>query len=160
MDSLMEAARFCSVCKAQINRGPASAGRIGSVCFSCAGVKLRRVLLGSIGVVLIAIAAIAGDRRFRHHVEVTFIGAPIPLANASSGVVRDHEIGNSASPVTKNSANAAAASSSGVKAAIIKPPGVPFGICGAPTKSGKFCQRKVKDGGYCWQHRYLLKNPA
>lgn len=27
------------------------------------------------------------------------------------------------------------------------------GICGAPTKSGKPCQRKVKGGGYCWQHR-------
>jgi hypothetical protein len=27
------------------------------------------------------------------------------------------------------------------------------GICGAPTRSGKPCQRKVKGGGYCWQHR-------
>ena len=27
------------------------------------------------------------------------------------------------------------------------------GICGARTKSGKPCQRKVKGGGYCWQHR-------
>ena len=26
-------------------------------------------------------------------------------------------------------------------------------ICGAPTKSGKPCQRKVKGGGYCYQHR-------
>lgn len=26
-------------------------------------------------------------------------------------------------------------------------------ICGAPTRSGKPCQRKVKGGGYCWQHR-------
>jgi hypothetical protein len=26
-------------------------------------------------------------------------------------------------------------------------------ICGARTKSGKPCQRKVKGGGYCWQHR-------
>ena len=27
------------------------------------------------------------------------------------------------------------------------------GICGARTKSGRPCQRKVKGGGYCWQHR-------
>ena len=27
------------------------------------------------------------------------------------------------------------------------------GICGARTKSGKPCQRKVKGGGFCWQHR-------
>ncbi len=26
-------------------------------------------------------------------------------------------------------------------------------ICGAKTKSGKTCQRKVKGGGLCWQHR-------
>jgi hypothetical protein len=26
-------------------------------------------------------------------------------------------------------------------------------ICGARTKSGRPCQRKVKGGGYCWQHR-------
>src|SRR5262249_55717877 len=26
-------------------------------------------------------------------------------------------------------------------------------ICGARTKSGKPCQRKVAGGGYCWQHR-------
>jgi hypothetical protein len=26
-------------------------------------------------------------------------------------------------------------------------------ICGARTKSGKTCQRKVKGGGLCWQHR-------
>jgi len=33
-------------------------------------------------------------------------------------------------------------------------------ICGAPTKSGKPCQRKVKGGGYCYQHRdkYGAKN--
>jgi hypothetical protein len=25
--------------------------------------------------------------------------------------------------------------------------------CGAPTKSGRPCRRKVVGGGYCWQHR-------
>ena len=27
------------------------------------------------------------------------------------------------------------------------------GICGARTRTGKPCRRKVKSGGYCWQHR-------
>ena len=26
-------------------------------------------------------------------------------------------------------------------------------ICGAPTRSGKPCQRRVRGGGFCWQHR-------
>jgi hypothetical protein len=36
------------------------------------------------------------------------------------------------------------------------------GICSARTKSGKPCRRKVKGGGYCWQHRDKLgeKQPA
>jgi hypothetical protein len=34
-----------------------------------------------------------------------------------------------------------------------KAEGLVVGICGAPTRSGKPCQRKVKGGGYCWQHR-------
>ncbi|HWP42570.1 MAG TPA: hypothetical protein VNO14_05000 [Blastocatellia bacterium] len=29
----------------------------------------------------------------------------------------------------------------------------PQTMCGAPTKSGKPCRRKVRGGGYCWQHR-------
>ncbi|PST82573.1 hypothetical protein C7T94_07850 [Pedobacter yulinensis] len=24
--------------------------------------------------------------------------------------------------------------------------------CGAPTKKGGYCRRKVRGGGYCWQH--------
>ena len=35
---------------------------------------------------------------------------------------------------------------------VISPSGAEA-ICGARTKSGKPCQRKVKGGGYCWQHR-------
>jgi hypothetical protein len=26
-------------------------------------------------------------------------------------------------------------------------------LCGAPTKSGRPCRRKVTGSGYCWQHR-------
>jgi hypothetical protein len=32
------------------------------------------------------------------------------------------------------------------------------GICGAPTKSGKACQRRVKSGGRCYQHRQTASN--
>jgi len=35
---------------------------------------------------------------------------------------------------------------------VISPSGAE-GICGARTKAGKPCQRRVKVGGYCWQHR-------
>jgi hypothetical protein len=35
-------------------------------------------------------------------------------------------------------------------------PALPYvgaGICGAPTRDGTPCQRRVAGGGYCWQHR-------
>ena len=32
-------------------------------------------------------------------------------------------------------------------------PSAAEGTCGARTKSGRPCQRKVKGGGFCWQHR-------
>jgi hypothetical protein len=35
-------------------------------------------------------------------------------------------------------------------------------LCKAPTRSGKPCQRKVRDGQYCYQHRgkFPPKNPG
>jgi hypothetical protein len=30
-------------------------------------------------------------------------------------------------------------------------------LCGAPTKSGAPCRRRVRGGGYCFQHRDKLK---
>lgn len=32
-----------------------------------------------------------------------------------------------------------------------------FWVCGAKTKKGKKCQRRVKTPGYCWQHQNLIK---
>jgi len=29
-------------------------------------------------------------------------------------------------------------------------------LCGAPTKSGRPCQRRVRGGGRCWQHRDVV----
>jgi hypothetical protein len=35
-------------------------------------------------------------------------------------------------------------------------PGIIERACGAPTKTGRPCKRKVLGGGYCWQHRDKL----
>jgi hypothetical protein len=35
-------------------------------------------------------------------------------------------------------------------------PGRADSVCGAPTRSGKPCRRRVRGGGYCWQHREKL----
>ncbi len=31
-------------------------------------------------------------------------------------------------------------------------------VCGAQTRSGRRCRRKVREEGYCWQHKKLEKD--
>jgi len=40
-----------------------------------------------------------------------------------------------------------------VKNQSVEPVEAPSHICGAKTKSGGTCTRKVKGEGYCWQHQ-------
>jgi hypothetical protein len=65
-----------------------------------------------------------------------FIGTPVDLA-ASRAPVRQNDNNK-----TDNSSVRAEAQTSGVES-----------ICGAPTKAGRPCRRKVRGGGYCYQHR-------
>ena len=67
------------------------------------------------------------------------IGTPIDLRSARQSA--DH-IADPATGVNKRSESRAASDARSVET-----------ICGAPTKSGRPCRRKVKGGGYCWQHR-------
>ncbi|MFL6215470.1 MAG: hypothetical protein ACJ74J_16435 [Blastocatellia bacterium] len=68
---------------------------------------------------------------------VYLLGTPIePLAT-----VEGSELSRASTSSIKHAAEAASLTDETVS------------VCGAPTKSGKPCQRKVKGGGYCYQHR-------
>lgn len=55
-------------------------------------------------------------------------------------------------PCVKNTAiSSAAITTTPVKAKMER-------VCGAQTRSGRRCRRKVRDGAYCWQHKKLAKD--
>ena len=84
---------------------------------------------------LVVFVAFVSGRYFAPQRTVYLIGTPMePLATAEANAPSETAAANSADEIVT--------------------------ICGAPTKSGKPCQRKVKGGGYCYQHRdkYGQKN--
>jgi hypothetical protein len=109
------------------------------------GIEFRwRRFLRTIGFALLLVAAFALGRVATPPRTVYLLGTPIePLASLPQG---------DAAPTTLSSAAHADHAISATDETV--------SICGAPTKSGKPCQRKVKGGGYCYQHRdkYGAKN--
>ena len=102
-----------------------------------------RRFLRTIGFALLLVAAFALGRVATPPRTVYLLGTPIePLATVAQGET---------SPATLSSTAHVTGSTDET-----------VSICGAPTKSGKPCQRKVKGGGYCYQHRdkYGAKNTS
>jgi hypothetical protein len=140
----MPAPKFCSDCgeRLDMSRARLLAGRA-----QCAGCAPRYRLLRCVKVAslaLLVIAALAVGRYGTPPRTVYLIGTPIaPIASA------EPDTASTANPSTTPDATQANGSADEGVA-----------ICGAPTRSGKPCQRKVKGGGYCYQHRdkYGQKN--
>jgi len=136
--------RYCSRCKQHIDGNSRGPWPLRAMCVKCARTML---------VTILALAACAGGGFVAGHytrrpVNFTFIGTRV-----------DPQLGSPVQPAqTGATAGPAAAAGSGATASVpdtaaVRPVGIGFGICGAPTKSGKPCQRRVRGGGYCWQHR-------
>jgi hypothetical protein len=166
--SKLKPIRICSSCKEQSQPTASSRWPIRSLCWSCAKRKAGRVAVNVAAGSLLVIAGFIIDRRMQRP-EVHFIGKPAPDhaapgdsvgAGAASGQAGHASLGGEPTPGSDTGVGASAPpapASLQPHVAIVKPPGTPADICGAPTKSGKPCQRKVKDGGYCWQHKYLAE---
>jgi hypothetical protein len=118
--------RFCSWCGEQIK----ARTLIWPFCDSCSGRfrPLRIILV--IAMVLSLLGAFLVGRSSRPQPKLYFIGTPIDLGQDSPSI-------KVTSPAIRDG----------------RPDSLVETICGAPTKSGRPCQRKVKGGGYCWQHR-------
>lgn len=56
-------------------------------------------------------------------------------------------------PQLSKSLEGSSAPSSSTAISYSKSKTAPVSLCGAPTKSGKPCRRRVKGGGRCYQHR-------
>jgi len=136
----MPSAKFCSECGAALPTDHASTFLARPTCARCAPrFRLARLLIVVSLALCLAIGYIVG-RNLAPREPQYLIGTPIdPQASPSQS---DTTILPLEANKPLEGASQAVGSSS--TAAI---------ICGAPTKSGKPCQRKVAGGGYCYQHR-------
>lgn len=134
--------KFCSECGAQLKVRRAGLTRFLSFCPRCLPrfARIRLMLIAT--PMLFAAIGFALGRYTSAREPFYFIGTrvdPTAISAARSAEANNHR----ATPGSET---------------LDHPQGVLSGseantVCGARTKSGKPCKRKVKDGGYCWQHR-------
>jgi hypothetical protein len=138
--SLMMAAKFCSECGDRlVLRQTATLFR--ARCPRCDR-KRRPVRLILISIhILCVVAGFAIGNYSKTPEPFYVIGTPIDLRSARQSADRI------ADPATGANKGGGSESRTASDARSVET------ICGAPTKSGRPCRRKVKGGGYCWQHR-------
>jgi len=142
----MAAARFCSECGERLKVTRVSVAPFRSFCCKCSPRFARaRVLLIALPTLCTAMGFAIG------HYSTTrepfyYIGTPIDPSSVRIKPSADD------TPHSTRSSEAI-----GTREHLVLSPSSSEAICGARTKSGKPCQRKVKGGGYCWQHRDKVK---
>jgi hypothetical protein len=138
----MRRTRFCSACGEPIKTKHVTFPALALLCARCSP-HFRRERLLVIGACFLCLSAVFAIARYTAPAEpFSFIGTPVQSSTER------HEPSTGALAGT----NPASSIVQGVKPST-ESRGSVESICGAPTKSGRPCRRKVKDGGYCWQHR-------
>jgi hypothetical protein len=137
--SIMRGPKFCSECGEKLIARYNRRLRARAFCKKCApGVWRSRVAPAAALALLIAISFAAG-RLTNSSEPFYFIGTPLELAPDRA-----------ADPVTL-------AENNSLPQPAPAPTDTGTTLCGAPTKSGAPCRRRVRGGGYCFQHRDKLK---
>ena len=112
----------------------------------------RQERLARFALVLILLSFVAGSffagRATTPRQPLQFIGKPIELQNAGDTATDEAN----ESPANGVSAEADKQAVAVQEEALTN--------CGAPTKAGHPCRRKVRGGGYCWQHKDNFKAKA
>jgi hypothetical protein len=151
----MRTANFCSNCGEQLQAYRASVFSARSYCSRCAP-RFRSSRLAMI--VSLAGCLIIGYAFGRYNTPrqpFYLLGTPIDPITNNNGRRETNAQANSNKANANKSANSNSPPPESSTDVVVK-------LCGAPTKSGRPCRRKVVGGGYCWQHRdkYKPKKPA
>jgi hypothetical protein len=131
----MTAARFCSECGVRLEVRRPALLPLRAFCPRCSP-RFRTVRIVLAAALVLATIAFAISRFGARGEPFYLIGTPL------------ESIANGAPSTPASSAESARSDEHALKTTDSV-----VGICGAPTRSGKPCRRKVKGGGYCWQHR-------
>lgn len=144
-DRSMPAVRFCSQCGEQLSSTRTALLLLRVFCRNCTP-KFRTagLILFSAAAACMLIGFLIGQSTSKS-IPFLYIGTPIDSnrTRSSPDDSADH------SPRSRDSVTQ--------HEQLIISSSAAEGICGARTKSGRPCQRKVKSGGYCWQHRGVNK---
>lgn len=143
----MATARFCSECgeriKVKHRASLLSHSLISrSYCSHCSPRFNRARLMLIVAPVLCGALGFAAGHYTTVREPFYYIGTPVDSTSSRTVPLADDAAAHSPAGTNAVAPLSRPLSSSGAEA-----------ICGARTKSGKPCQRKVKGGGYCWQHR-------
>lgn len=138
----MRAARFCSECGERLTRIPPTSLLFRSLCPQCAPrFRQPRLALFALFLLMAGLGFSVGH----------YSAAPKPFYVIGTPI----ETGKSQAPSldTKTDHSPGRGKAFAAPEQLVISPIAPDNICGALTKSGRPCQRKVKGGGFCWQHR-------
>ena len=140
----MRRTRFCSSCGEPINTKSASFAVLGLLCLRCSP-RFRHERVLTAGAFFLCLAVVFAIARYTAPREpFRFIGTRVEsnADNLASAIEPASPQGVENSPASRSERPAA-----------IELPSSPASSCNAPTKSGRPCQRRMKAGGFCWQHR-------
>jgi hypothetical protein len=134
----MQTAKFCSHCGEKMLTGGSRLLSSRVLCAECAPRfrSYRPAMLA--GIALLAAVAFLAGRYTGSHRPFYFIGTPVDLQSTYPISNRDAE------PAETKPTSADATES----------------VCGAMTRSGKPCQRRVRNGSRCYQHRDKLSSES
>lgn len=126
----MRSPRFCSECGEKLLARPNRALRARAFCKECAPPVWRSRFVSAAALLLLIVISFAAGRYTGSREPFYFIGTPVELAPASDRLAENNSLRPVGEPAEATTA-----------------------LCGAPTKSGAPCRRRVRGGGYCFQHR-------
>jgi hypothetical protein len=137
----MPGAKYCSECGEALPAGRARLLTLRATCAQCAPrLRFKRLMMVAGFALCLAISFMIG-RNTTPRQPFYLLGTPIDPQTSASDSGATSQPPETNKPLADDASHAAGS------------PGTVATICGAPTKSGKPCQRKVAGGGYCWQHR-------
>jgi hypothetical protein len=137
------AAKFCSECGKSLDAVPGSRWPFRIYCLECSPRFYNRAIGGFMGALTLVAASFLLARWTTPPLRVQLIGTPIEKYTGDNEAAAKQDENAPNQPSGK--APASEFESKPVEEADV--------ACGAPTRSGRPCRRKVKGGGHCWQHR-------
>ena len=136
------AARFCSECGARLKVKQTITLPLRSFCSQCSPRRHLMQLSLIAAAFLLAAIGFAFGRYTSSREPFYFLGTPVDLtANRVRPSIDANRDYSSGATVLQKPTE------------LLTSPNAAGTLCGAPTKAGRPCKRRVKGHGYCWQHR-------